>query len=41
MYKSIKIEKGPSGWGGPLFLKPDEKRNKVLSVTGGDTSFSF
>lgn len=35
MYKSIKIEKGGSGWGGPLIITPDDKRNKVLSVTGG------
>jgi len=35
MYKAITITKGPSGWGGPLTFCPDEKKNKVLSVTGG------
>lgn len=34
MYKTVKITKGSSGWGGPLIIKPDEKRNKVVSVTG-------
>ncbi|MBF7097103.1 PTS glucitol/sorbitol transporter subunit IIB [Alkalibacter mobilis] len=34
-YNAIKIVKGKAGWGGPLIIKPDEKRNKVLSVTGG------
>lgn len=35
MYKAVKITKGSSGWGGPLIVKADEKRNKILSVTGG------
>ncbi|MPW25118.1 PTS sorbitol transporter subunit IIB [Alkalibaculum sp. M08DMB] len=34
-YKAIRIVKGKAGWGGPLVIMPDEKRNKVLSVTGG------
>ena len=34
-YNAIKIEKGKGGWGGPLIIKPDEKKNKVVSVTGG------
>jgi len=34
-YNTIRIEKGRSGWGGPLVIKPDEVRNKVVSVTGG------
>lgn len=36
MFKTIKIEKGPGGWGGPLIIQPTEKRNKVVCVTGGD-----
>lgn len=35
MYKAITIKAGSSGWGGPLTVKPTEKCNKVLSVTGG------
>lgn len=35
MYRAVKIKAGSSGWGGPLTLKPDSKKNKVLSVTGG------
>lgn len=34
-YKSIIVEKGPGGFGGPLVIKPTEKRNKVVYVTGG------
>ncbi|MHC1684572.1 MAG: PTS glucitol/sorbitol transporter subunit IIB [Clostridiaceae bacterium] len=34
MYKTIKISRGTSGWGGPLVIQPTEKRNKVVSVTG-------
>ncbi len=34
-YKAVKIEKGPQGWGGPLIIKPTEKKNKIASVTGG------
>lgn len=35
MYKAIKITRGSAGWGGPLVIKPDEKKNKILCVTGG------
>jgi len=35
MTKVLKVEKGNGGWGGPLFLKCEGKRNKVLSMTGG------
>ena len=34
MYKSVKIEKGPNGWGGPLVITPTEKKNKIVSITG-------
>lgn len=35
MYKPVKIEKGNSGWGGPLVIQPTETRNKIVSITGG------
>lgn len=35
MYKAVKITRGSGGWGGPLTIKADEKKNKILSVTGG------
>ena len=34
MLQSVKVEKGSGGWGGPLTLIPNEKKNKVLCVTG-------
>ncbi|NTW72060.1 MAG: PTS glucitol/sorbitol transporter subunit IIB [Eubacteriaceae bacterium] len=34
-YNAIRLEKGKGGWGGPLVIKPDDVRNKVVSVTGG------
>lgn len=35
MYKAVKISHGSEGWGGPLIIQPTEKRNKIVSVTGG------
>lgn len=35
MYRAVKITRGSGGWGGPLVVRADEKRNKILSVTGG------
>ncbi|MGG5372384.1 PTS glucitol/sorbitol transporter subunit IIB [Enterococcus sp. AZ196] len=35
MYKSVFVEPGTGGWGVGLTLVPTEKRNKVVSVTGG------
>jgi len=34
-YKSVKIEKGAGGWGGPLTIKPTSDRPYIYSVTGG------
>ncbi len=34
-YKSIRIEHGAGGFGGPLIITPTEKRNKVMYITGG------
>ncbi len=35
MYKTIKINAGDGGWGGPLTVTPTETCHTVLSVTGG------
>lgn len=34
-YKAVKVSKGRGGWGGPLTIKPDDKRPYVASITGG------
>jgi len=34
-FKSVKVKKGASGWGQYIIVTPTEKRNKVISVTGG------
>lgn len=35
MFKAVTISKGTGGWGGPLVIQPTEKRNKIVSITGG------
>ena len=37
-YRSIKITKGPAGFGGPLIIEPNETKNVVLCVTGQQIS---
>ena len=34
-YHSIRVERGPGGFGGPLTITPTEQRNKVMYITGG------
>lgn len=34
-YKSIYVERGRGGWGGPLVITPTEEKNKILYVVGG------
>ncbi|WP_434578000.1 PTS glucitol/sorbitol transporter subunit IIB [Thermoanaerobacterium thermosaccharolyticum] len=34
-YKSVKVFAGHGGFGGPLVIVPDEKKNKVVNITGG------
>lgn len=36
MANAVKIEKGPNGFGGPLTVKLEGKRNKVVYITGGN-----
>jgi glucitol/sorbitol PTS system EIIB component len=34
-YKSIKVEKGSGGWGGPLIITPTEQKHKFIYIVGG------
>ena len=34
-YKSVVVKAGSGGFGGPLTLVPDAKKNKVVNITGG------
>lgn len=34
-YKSVKINKGASGWGKYIIVTPTDEKNKVISVNGG------
>lgn len=34
-YRSIKIDKGQGGWGGPLIITPTEEKHKFIYVVGG------
>lgn len=34
-YRSIRVEHGSGGFGGPLVITPTEQRNKVMYITGG------
>jgi len=34
-YKKVKVEAGPSGWGGPLEIQPDDVRKYIVCITGG------
>lgn len=36
-FRSIKVEKGSGGFGGPLIITPTENKNKVMFITGGGT----
>ncbi len=34
-YRSIRVERGLGGFGGPLTITPTEQKNKVMFITGG------
>lgn len=34
-YKSIRVEHGAGGFGGPLVITPTDEKNKVMFITGG------
>lgn len=34
-YKDVVVTAGAGGFGGPLTLHPDEKKNKIVNITGG------
>ena len=34
-FRSVKIERGPQGWGGPLVIQPTREKDKIVAVTGG------
>ncbi len=34
-YNAIKIERGSGGFGGPLTVKPEEGKDKLVFITGG------
>jgi len=35
VYRAVRVEKGPGGWGGPLVIRPSQEKDKIVSVTGG------
>lgn len=35
-FKSVTVNSGPGGWGGPLVITPTAERDKIMAVTGGD-----
>ncbi len=37
-YRSIKIERGSAGFGGPLTITPTEEKHTVMYITGGGTA---
>ncbi|MBM7839671.1 PTS system glucitol/sorbitol-specific IIC component [Alkalihalobacillus xiaoxiensis] len=37
-YKAVRVQKGSGGFGGPLTIKPTEKKNKIVNITGGPIS---
>jgi glucitol/sorbitol PTS system EIIB component len=36
IFRAVRVNRGPNGWGGPLVVKLTPERNKIMAVTGGD-----
>jgi PTS system glucitol/sorbitol-specific IIC component len=34
-FKPVRVDRGASGWGGPLVIRPTEQKDKIVAVTGG------
>ena len=34
-FKAVRVERGSTGWGGPLVIAPTPERDKIVAVTGG------
>ncbi len=34
-YRTVRIKKGPKGWGGPIVIEPKPGKDLIYSVTGG------
>lgn len=34
-FKAVRIDRGSTGWGGPLVIEPTAQRDKIVAVTGG------
>ncbi|SCY21900.1 PTS glucitol/sorbitol transporter subunit IIB [Microvirga guangxiensis] len=34
-FKAVRVDRGSSGWGGPLVIKPTSQKDKIVAVTGG------
>jgi len=34
-FQAVRVERGSNGWGGPLVIKPNSQRDKIVAVTGG------
>jgi glucitol/sorbitol PTS system EIIB component len=34
-FQAVRVERGATGWGGPLVIKPTTQRDKIVAVTGG------
>jgi PTS system glucitol/sorbitol-specific IIB component len=35
VFKSVTVQRGPGGWGGPLTITPTAQKDKIMAVTGG------